>query len=815
MREKCRVAVSKAVGRDVTAAEAAGLEKRLTSAMRDLARRDPQGWAGKSQAQRFSEAADAAAAQLAGEARAKQVRVAQAATAQARWLQMLDDAKASGRPQAEAVFAGLERVDAYRKGVERDYFRRVVDAIEAIDSRLLGLVEDARAARAIVDEIFGRDSGSAKAKAAAKAWLDTAEAMRVRFNAAGGDIGKLDYSYLPQPHDQVRVLRAGQDAWVNDTLPLLDRGRYFHEDGKRFTDDDLRGMLRAAWETISSGGANKHTPGAFKGQGSGLLANPAGKTREIHFRGPDEYSSYMQAYGGRSTLGAMQAHIGRMARDIALAETMGPNWAQTFRVTRDTIVQDGHSTRALGGTFDIQSAFGTLTGAYNRPAHAQMAQIAQGARNIEVAAKLGGAVLSSVTDVGTLAVTAGFHRLPMLTMAANVVRSFGPDAAAFANRAGLMADSLITDMNRWAEGNIGAGWTGKLANATMKLSLMNAWTDSLRRAFSITMMGGMGRLAKTEWSALDAGDRARLTRAGLTEADWQVVRQATPEDWRGQAMLTPEAIRATGAPGAEQVAAKVLGYVVDESEYAVVNPDLATRTIQQGGTQKGTAAGELWRSALLFKSFPIAMITRHWRRTFDETLTPAGRLAYGAGLMTALTTLGYVAMSMKDISRGKDPKDTTDGRTWAAAFAQGGGAGILGDFLFSQQNRFGGGLTSTLAGPLIGDVTTALELGFGLVQNLAGEASDLATGEDTPRKYGGAKALRLATGITPGASLWYARAALERAVLHDMQEYLSPGYLNRMRARTEKDFGQQWWWEPGSLEPARAPDLSPMIGGSR
>lgn len=812
MTPKCRTAVSTVLGRQITNQEAEGIEKRLLNSMRGLARQDPQGWASKSQAQRFGEASVRAGTEIAGEARAKQVRVAQAAAAQARWLTILDDAKTSGKKQGDAVFHELENVERYRKGVERTYFARLVDTMESVEGRLLGMIEDAKVAKALVDEIFGRDSGSVIAKKGAKAWLDVSEAMRARFNASGGDMGKLDYSYLPQPHDQVRVLKAGQDAWVTDVLPLMDRERYYTPEGQKLNDDQMREVLKAAWSTISSNGANKQTPGAFKGTGAGLLSNPGTKAREIHFKGPDEFMAYQQVYGGGSILGSMQGHIGRMSRDIALAERMGPNWKQTFAVTRDSILKDGESTRAMRvaglGVFDVQTAFDTMIGTFNRPANATIADLFQGARNLEVAGKLGGAVLSSVTDAATLLVTTGFHRLPMLTMVQNVIRSFGGDTAGYASRAGMIADTMISDMNRWAEGNIGKGWTGKLANATMKASLMNAWTDSMRRGFSVTMMGGLGKLSRTEWGALDAGDRMRLTRGGIEAADWAVMQKATPENWKGQQMLTPDSIRAIADPAVtdamkDSVSAKLLGYITDESEYAVVNPDLATRTIQQGGTQKGSGAGELWRSAMLFKSFPIAMVTKHWRRAlFDESLSGAGRLTYGASLMVGLTVFGYVATSNKDITRGKDPKDITDPRTWVAAFLQGGGAGIMGDFLFSSQNRFGGGMGATLAGPLLGDAITGVELGVGAIQNaVSGEAPD-----------GAAQALRTAIGVTPGASLWYARAAIERAFLHDLQEYLSPGYLGRMQAKAEKDFGQRFWWEPGQMEPDRLPDLGKMIG---
>jgi hypothetical protein len=53
----------------------------------------------------------------------------------------------------------------------------------------------------IVREVFKNadgHTGNPVAKAAARAWLDTIEGLRVRFNAAGGDVGKVDYGWLPE-----------------------------------------------------------------------------------------------------------------------------------------------------------------------------------------------------------------------------------------------------------------------------------------------------------------------------------------------------------------------------------------------------------------------------------------------------------------------------------------------------------------------------------------------------------------------------------------------------------------------------------------
>lgn len=57
---------------------------------------------------------------------------------------------------------------------------------------------------------------------------------------------------------------------------------------------------------------------------------------------------------------------------------------------------------------------------------------------------------------------------------------------------------------------------------------------------------------------------------------------------------------------------------------------------------------------------------------------------------------------------------------------------------------------------------------------------------------------------------------------NDAQEFLSPGYLDKMRARSERQWGSTFWWEPqdsgvlsewGFEGPRRAPDLTTALWG--
>lgn len=815
MRNECIQAVAQAIGRSITQAEAQGIEARILDQMKQLARKDPAAWQQMSREARLRAAAGEASKGVLATASKQKQRVALTIIAHDRVMNRYADLRGGGQKPFAAVARILDDASRFTRGVSNEYFSGLIDTFNAVHPRFLGMIEDAREAADLVREVFGEASGNAMAAKGARAWLDTVEAMRQRFNASGGDVAKLDYGYLPQPHDDVRVARAGQAKWVEDILPLLDRARYVDENGVRLDDAKMADMLGKAWETIATGGLNKLEPG--KSQGHGMRANRGGEHRAIHFKDAASYLEYAKNYNRSGILSAMQGHVSRLANDIGLVEEFGPNPEVQFRFLHDTARKTGEAD--LVGPYLVRTAemWDVLTGKAGQAVNVRLAEVAQGARNIEVFGKLGSAFISSITDLPTYFVTTGFNRLGMVDATINLVRSFGKGTTDYANRAGLVADSIISDMNRWAEGNIGKGWTAKLANATMKASLLEAWTDAVRRGFSVTMMGALGKITRTGWAALDAGDRLRLERKGVTETDFKVWQLATPENWRGSQMLTLQAVRgideaklqAAGLAVRDQnrAVARLLGTIADESEFASLGQDLNTRAAISRGTQKGTVAGEFLRSLALFKGFPLAMISRHWGRAAEQWRVgdKASAVAYSAALATGLTTFGAIAMQLKDLINGKDPRDMTTAKFWGAAFAQGGGVGIFGDVLYTGmggQNRAGLPNWMNLAGPVIGSAFEAADLTFGNI----GQA---ARGEDT---HVGAEALRFARSHAPFVNLWYAKGALDHAGLQDLQEYLSPGYLQRMRERAHKDWGQDFWWRPGEGLPDRAPDMENALG---
>jgi len=831
MQPKCIAQVAAAAGRALTNAEIKGIDDRMDSTMRNLARQDPQGWMAKSKDTQVMEAAQAAMADMKAEAARKVANSQRQVLKTLETQQRIADLKTNMKSdQRRAVVEDLNNTHLYNDAIKKQYASGLMDLVDAASStqgattgrKMLQFLFDAenpQMTKDLVGEIFANGkggTGNAVAQAGAKAWLQTIEAMRTRFNDAGGDVGKLDYGYMPQPHDSARIRQAGPDAWAQATLDLLDRKQYVNADGSRMNDAQVMDMLRAAHETLASDGMNKQTPGQFKGPGA--KANSGSKSRVLHFKDGQAYLDYNAKYGMGSMYDAMISHVGGMARNIGLVERMGPNPNQQFRLQLDLAERaDGPITTAAGalknGAVGPEAVWDVISGNSGAPASARLAEIGQHTRNVQTMGKLAGAVISSITDLSTMMVTTGYNKLPYWDLLTNTMTAGGKEAKEFANMHGMIAESLISDLNRWQGENIANTWSGRLANSTMKLSLMNAWTDTMRRGFSLTMMAGMGKLSGKKWSALTEWDRSHLARKGITEADWDVVNTAQLSDYRGQKMLTPEAIAASGHPEANQVTAKILGFITDESEFAVMNPDITTRAIQTwGGQQAGTGLGEFARMTMQFKSFPIAMISRHWRRimesksSMDGAPAMANKAAYTAALAVSGTILGAIAFQTKQVVQGKDPIDMTTPKFWTRAIAQGGGAGFMGDIVLGDTTQDRSPLDSLsrlTMGPSFGSLADAWEL-------TKGNFDEWNAGKDT---HAGAEALRFAKGHLPYVSLWYSKAALDHLLLHSLQENLSPGYLDRQRSKAQKDWQQGYWWTPGETAPDRAPDVS-AIGGN-
>lgn len=668
----------------------------------------------------------------------------------------------------------------------------------------------------IVRELFAPGStGNEYARQLADAWRRAAEMLRSRYNAAGGQIGKLEHWGLPQQHSSILVRRAGYDAWRSFIMPLLDRGRMIDPlTGEPFSDARLEGALRDVFEKIRTNGWSEITPGG--NSGGKMLANQHAESRFLHFKDGDSWLAYQEKFGSGTAFDAMMGHIQAMSRDTALMEILGPNPKATVRWLQDTVMKSAQLDTsaaaekaidaARAGAPKIQRLFDEITGSLSRPESEKLALGFSTIRALESSAKLGAATLSAVpTDPAWGAITRSFNGLPVWKIFGSYLRQLNPLSAEdrlAAVRSGLIAEewarmgaSQYRVLNEELTGQVAR----RMAEATLRVSGHAAYVQAGRWAFGMEFLGHLTNQMGKSLEELDPKLQRAFARHGITAADWDSIRTSPLEEHRGAGWIMPNNVE-------NQLAGdRLLQMIQSETDFAVPAADLRTRAMMNSLAPKGTWFGEIARSALLFKTFGITVLMQHGRRALEQT--PYNAAKYAAIFMIMSTLGGAAAMELKQISKGKDAEPMPGSKDplikhaqfWGAAAAQGGGFGIYGDFLKSSSNRFGESPAETAAGPLAGTVGNIVGAGMTGVRQLMGDRS----------AHTGRAVTKAIAQEAPFNSLWMTRVAFQRLVADQLQTMIDPDYKKSWSntRRNAKKEGQDFWWEPGATAPTRAPKL--------
>lgn len=678
----------------------------------------------------------------------------------------------------------------------------------------------------VVAELFGENTKDAKAKAMADSFAEVAEDLRVRFNDAGGAIGKLKKWGLPQWHDPLALMNVGRAKWIDYLMRdgVLDRERMTNQvTGRPLSDAELREGLEVSYDRIiSEGWSDREPTGAPSGRGS--LWSQHADSRFLHFKNAKAWRQYSKDFGNPDPYNAMMGHISYMARDIAHMETFGPN----PNVGRNWIKQYLEK-QAMTGRIDLNqarraieaadSAWDIMRGSINAPVNGVVANGLQTARNLATAAILGGAQLSAVSDVSFGAVRRGFIGMArtnshLFRTLMQTIRHIGPNSRREAVRSGLILDNalhVLHAQSRYAGSLDTRSISGFLADRVISLQGLSAWTQAGKHAFAMDMMGMFADHVGKSWAELPGPVQRTLERAGFNGQYWQAISRAKLYEPRpGAVFLRPaEIAKEAGRDLAERYSAML----IRETRFAVPEATVRSTSILRSRSRPGTLAGELTRNFGQFKGFAVSVIMLHLGQIAREI--GAGRRASGAryagALLITSTVMGVLAMALKDLAAGRDPRKWTDEETyldpevWGAAILQAGGLGIYGDFLFSGTNRFGGGLAGTIAGPL---GQTANDL-----RNLTiGNLQELLQGEET---HFGRESARFVRRNVPGGSIWYLSLIYNRVLMDQLQYLADPdarASFHRQKQNRKRDYGQEYWWEPGETSPTRPPNLRPLVG---
>lgn len=666
------------------------------------------------------------------------------------------------------------------------------------------------------------------------------EVARIEANRHGAWIGKEPNYVVRQSHHPDRMSSAGFDTWKADILPKLDLARMFPDGPPKDLDDWLHETyLNLTTGVRPDGEVSGERMAAFRGPGN--LAKRASQERVIHFNSPDAWFDYNEKYGFGNMREAYVQGLHRSAESTGMMQVLGTNpEANLESIVTAIRAQLSRSDPVLQKKFDsarnrIERAYKEVSGFTRHVASQRLATVGAAIRAFNTLTGLGGAVVSSVTDIPVRASALRFQGQSYLGelgkgLVAPIRRILG--GVGTPERKATLA--ALGYFNEIAMGNLAARFSpdenlpGRIQQAThtfFKWNLLGGWTDEMRRSSLESMGRFFGEVAERDFVSLSERTRRTLDRFRIGEHEWATIREGIVQEESGARFLTPEAVRElstdsfrglardrilqikkdaakAGKPERierqvqrvledtrEDMASRLQTLYADEVNSAAISPDARALATLRQGTQAGTPMGEALRLFWQFKSFGIAMMQRGFLREFygyDKGRGGRFGMSEARGLavfMAGSIGFGYMAGAMKDMLRGKEPKPIDNPKTWASAAAQGGGFGIYGDFLFGEANRFGGGFMQTLAGPTVNKVEQVYQL-YG----------SLKRGDDA-----GSQALRLAYTNTPYLNLFYLKMATDYLVLYELQEAMNPGYLRRMEKRQEEQTGQQWWIRPSDI----------------
>ncbi len=566
MKEQCKQAVAKALGKQsLSAQEATDIEARINETMRNMARKDRDNWRNLSDAEKLTEASKQVAIDIQEQLKRKHKIAAQDILKQSQNIAALDHGKLSSMEVIDRMVAahgdmsGIQSIDSKARGIAAIYRGELVDFYTNIKGGL-GIFTDQELVQKIVRERFGESTGDATAKSISDKMGEVFETMRERFNRSGGDIGKLDDWGLPQAHSLEKIVKAGKQAWVDQAERLIDTSKYVHEDGTYYSQQEIRELLEYSFDTLSTNGANKTEIGRQSFGGNSKVTSRHSESRVLHFKDAESWLEYQADFGGLPFVDLVEAHINGLSKDIALVENLGSNPKNAMRILMDAADKKDREKGLISSNENktikrAQTMFDEFTG-QNTPQSEVLANLGLAYRSMNVASMLGGTTLASVTDQAMIAKTASIHNIAYRKTFGELLTQLNPknkEDRELAHSLGLATEEMLGSIARWSDDGLTsvhgksqtlARVSSGIASQVMRISGLNALTAASKVGFTKMLMEKYGRLSRTKsWQDLGEIDRELLEKTGLSERAWEVMRLADPViDRKGNQLMSARSI---------------------------------------------------------------------------------------------------------------------------------------------------------------------------------------------------------------------------------------------------------------------------------
>jgi hypothetical protein len=725
------------------------------------------------------------------------------------------DARIMADPEGASIGAGnvMLGLEKLAEVIKQRLIRAIGGTVYDFNAKYLGFVIDRQGARNIVEETFGVATGNAKAAEFAKGFARANDMAVNWINEGGGMLHKLVEWRLPQRTNRDALRAVGKDKYVADMLAAHDAGELRlldFDNGLWFSPGDpkVKAVLETAYDNLTAIVLpTGHTGTAFGGWN---------EARVFHWQTADGWLKYNDKYGvgDAGIYDALMGHVQTMARDVATISELGPTPQASIDMMlkrADAAERAGAKSKWFGqsGANFVNRMWQAYNGSHTGVGNELVATVLASVRHTLVASKLGGMVVGSVFgDTALMTFAAAQNRVPVFRLLKDLTLGFTrskQDTAfmrnfEFGNRYLI---GRVLESGPHTEGALSGveRFTASMADVIIRVQGGKWWTETAKAVFGMNYAHMLGTMVKTPFDKLDPVLKRGMAQYGISAAEWDIARAAPLLD-NGKGVYYFD----WGAIPDRRIGDKLGQMMLDARSQAVLEPGIQALAITTAGAKRGTWAGESARAVAQFKSFSLTMMMTHLGKMMQQEGI-ANKAKYFGGLALALTAAGAATIQVKQLLSGKDPRDMSDWKFWPAAFVQGGGAGLYGDFFNTAVSaRTRGDIITAAAGPTVGVVADVIGLA----------SPDFRALMEGRRTGFGAELTRFLKANTPGTNLFYTRLMLERGVWDNLQYLIDPEARRsfaRQVQNARRDYGQKFYSPPGEgLGGMELPDPSAALG---
>lgn len=646
-----------------------------------------------------------------------------------------------------------------------------------------------------------------KMRAFAEAYLKVMEKTRKEINALGGNIHKMDGWFVKQTHVSNKISSVDKAAYISEVKELLDKESITSFDtGQSLTDIELIDILGQHWETMKNQG---DAPPSLLNRDE--VSINAQRQRVFKFKDFDAWKAYNDKYGETDFFNSIVEHADKLGRQKAELQILGPRPQETLNnmiayAEKAAAKNPGDTKKMLKGLNRAQLFYDIYKRKHNITRNELLASIGTLGRGFATAAMLGRVLLSATVDTAytyrTAAKMGMWGGKPIVKHFGNIARFIlkgmkNEEKQAFLTNAGIIAEDAIfaAQVAQREAGEIGTNqFMEVMGDWVMRFQGLTAWTNGLRHTLAMETMSHFALNRTKSFDQLNAPMQNMLRKYELAD-QWDTIRNATPEDYRGGKFVTKNSLRNIDP----ELAVKYQEMLQNVMDDGVVMNSIHATSFAMFGTklERGTVAKETVSNMMQFKTFPIAIFQRHIygqlfednvnTKMFGMNLSKTAARSYNVistGLMAWM--LGGVSEQIRNLAFGKQPEDMTTAEFWRKALFRSGGLGILEEVI---REGFSKRAAINVAGPFGSIVGDTVDL-------TAVNAYEYATGQDTDFGY---ELYQFLNKYNVVGNIWYTKQVFDRLIMDRLAELIDPGIKYKVQkklTRQQKQYGVEYYNKP-------------------